>query len=69
MKVRQELTGNANMTKTESDQSSLQDVPRINISETQDENPTIQIAEKVNNELTTVRGRKRSEFLVNITKK
>ena len=58
--------GNTKITETEKGQSSLQDVkitePFNNTSETQDENSTIQISEKVNNEQSSARGRKRSEF-------
>ena len=58
--------GNTKITETEEGQSSLQDVkitePFNNTSETQDENSTIQISEKINNEQSSARGRKRSEF-------
>ena len=68
-KVRQELTGNAIMTKTETNESSLQEVtiaePFYETLETQDENSTIQITTgKVNNEPAPARGRKRQECLV-----
>ena len=66
MKVRQELMGNTKITETEEGESSLQDVKITesfnNTSETQDENSTIQISEKINNEQSSARGRKRSEF-------
>ena len=68
VKVRQELMGNTKITETEEGESSLQDVkitePFNNTSETQDENSTIQISEKINNEQSSARGRKRSEFWV-----
>ena len=58
--------GNTKITETEEGESSLQDVkitePFNNTSETQDENSTIQISEKINNEQSSARGRKRSEF-------
>ena len=64
VKVRQELTGNAIMTKTDTnDQSSLQDVkvtePFYETLDSEDENSTIQITGKVNNEPAPARGRKR----------
>ena len=58
--------GNTKITETEEGESSLQDVKITesfnNTSETQDENSTIQISEKINNEQSSARGRKRSEF-------
>ena len=63
VKVRQELTGNAIMTKTETKDSSWQDVkitePFYDTLETPEENSTIQITGKVNNEPAPARGRKR----------
>ena len=62
-KVRQELRGNAIMTKTETNESSLQEVkitePFYETLEARDENSTNQITEKVNNEPAPARGRKR----------
>ena len=62
-KVRQELTGNAIMTKTETDESSLHDEkinePFYETLDSEDENSTIQIAGKVNKEPAPARGRKR----------
>ena len=65
-KVRQELTGNAIMTKTETNESSLQEVTISEpFYETLDENSTIQMTTgKVNNEPAPARGRKRQECLV-----
>ena len=69
VKVRQELTGNAIMTKTETNESSLQDVKITEpfyetLVETRDENSAIQITGKVYNEPAPARGRKRQECLV-----
>ena len=66
-RVREELTGNAIMTKAETEQSSqLQEVKITELYqdtlETGEENPRIQITEKVNNEPAPARGRKRLEF-------
>lgn len=68
VKVRQELTGNAIMTKAETNESSWQDVkttePVYDTLETPEENSTNKITGKVNNEPAPARGRKRSGFLV-----